>query len=96
MRIITGSAKGKRLITPDGRDVRPTPDRVKEGIFSALQFELEGRRILDLFAGSGQLALEALSRGASEAVLCDISKQAADIIHKNAQKTRSPSVACSL
>lgn len=73
MRIITGCVKGKRLVTPAGLDVRPTPERVKEGIFSALQFDLEGRRILDLFAGSGQLSLEALSRGAQSAVLVDSS-----------------------
>ena len=59
MRIITGVAKGKRLVKPEGRDVRPTPERVKEGIFSALQFDTEGRRVLDLFSGSGQLGLEA-------------------------------------
>lgn len=71
MRVITGTARGKRLITPQGRDVRPTPDRVKEGIFSALQFDIEGRRVLELFAGSGQLSVEALSRGALSAVLVD-------------------------
>ena len=59
MRIITGAAKGKRLVTLEGREVRPTPERVKEGLFSALQFDIEGRRVLDLFAGSGQLGLEA-------------------------------------
>lgn len=71
MRVITGSARGKRLVTPVGRDVRPTPERVKEGLFSALQFDIEGRRVLDLFAGSGQLSMEALSRGAASAVLVD-------------------------
>ena len=71
MRVITGSARGKRLVTPVGRDVRPTPERVKEGLFSALQFDIEGRRVLDLFAGSGQLSVEALSRGADSAVLVD-------------------------
>ena len=83
MRIITGSAKGKRLITPDGRDVRPTPDRVKEGIFSALQFELEGRRVLDLFAGSGQLGIEALSRGAKHCTFVDSSNRSIDIVKQN-------------
>ncbi|MBE6808959.1 MAG: 16S rRNA (guanine(966)-N(2))-methyltransferase RsmD [Ruminococcaceae bacterium] len=73
MRVITGSAKGKRLVTPDGRDVRPTPERVKEGLFSALQFDIEGRRVLDLFTGSGQLGVEALSRGAATATLVDYS-----------------------
>ena len=66
MRVITGIAKGKRLITREGTDVRPTTERVKEALFSILQFDLEGRRVLDLFAGSGQLGIEALSRGAAE------------------------------
>lgn len=88
MRIITGSARGVSLLTLPGAETRPTAERTKEAVFSMIQFDIEGRKVLDLFAGSGQLALEALSRGASEAVLCDISKQAADIIHKNAQKTR--------
>ena len=80
MRVITGIAKGKRLIAPEGYDVRPTSDKVKEGLFSAIQFDIEGRRVLDLFAGSGQLALEALSRGAASAILCDKSKEAINII----------------
>ena len=75
MRVITGTAKGKRLAAPEGRDVRPTPERVKEGIFSAIQFDIEGRRVLDLFAGSGQLGIEALSRGAESAVFVDASAQ---------------------
>lgn len=83
MRIITGTAKGKRLTTLDGLDVRPTPERVKEGLFSALQFDIEGRRILDLFAGSGQLALEAISRGAQSATLVDSSAAAIKVIKKN-------------
>ena len=83
MRVITGSAKGKRLVTPDGRDVRPTPDKVKEGIFSALQFDIEGRRVLELFAGSGQLSMEALSRGAESAVLVDSSPVSIKHIKKN-------------
>ncbi len=85
MRIITGTAKGKRLIAPDGRDVRPTPERVKEGLFSALQFDIEGRRVLDLFAGSGQLGLEALSRGAEKATFVDSSDAAVKIINKNVE-----------
>lgn len=88
MRIITGSAKGVRLATLDGEATRPTSERVKEAVFSMLQFDIEGRRVLDLFAGSGQLALEALSRGASEAVLVDKSKDAVRIINTNAKKTR--------
>ena len=66
MRIITGTARGRRLETLAGEDTRPTAERVKEGLFSVLQFEIEGRRVLDLFAGSGQLGLEALSRGAAD------------------------------
>lgn len=88
MRIITGSAKGTRLETLEGLDTRPTPERVKEAVFSMLQFELEGRRILDLFSGSGQMGLEALSRGASYAVLVDSNPSAMQIIKKNAQKTK--------
>ena len=63
MRVITGTARGKRLTTLEGDQVRPTSDRVKEGLFNIIQFDIEGRRVLDLFAGSGQLAVEALSRG---------------------------------
>ena len=88
MRIITGSARGAKLITLEGEATRPTAERTKEAIFSMIQFDIEGRRVLDLFAGSGQLALEALSRGAAEAVLCDSSKEAAEVIRKNAAKTR--------
>lgn len=86
MRIITGTARGTRLITLPGLDTRPTSERVKEGIFSALQFELTDRRVLDLFTGSGQMALEALSRGARDAVMVDSSRSAVDIAMKNAQK----------
>ena len=68
MRVITGSARGVRLKTPDGQDTRPTAERVKEAAFSMVQFEIEGRRVLDLFAGTGQLGIEALSRGAKSAV----------------------------
>ena len=88
MRIITGKAKGIRLITLEGDATRPTSDRVKEAIFSMLQFDIEDRRVLDLFAGSGQLSLEALSRGAKEAVLVDKSKDAMRIIKSNIEKTK--------
>lgn len=88
MRIITGSARGAKLITLEGEMTRPTAERTKEAIFSIIQFDVEGRRVLDLFAGSGQLALEALSRGAESAVLCDFSKDASEVIRKNAIKTR--------
>lgn len=83
MRVITGTARGKRLLSPEGMDVRPTPDKVKEGVFSALQFDIEGRRVLDLFAGSGQLSIEALSRGAKSAVLVDNSASSIKIIKSN-------------
>jgi len=88
MRIITGKAKGVRLVTLEGETTRPTAERVKEAVFSMLQFDIEGRRVLDLFAGSGQMALEAISRGAASAVLVDKSKDANKIIAKNIEKTR--------
>ncbi len=87
MRIITGTAKGKRLSTLEGRDVRPTSEKVKEALFSALQFDIEGRRVLDLFAGSGQLGLEALSRNAESAVFVDSSADSVNVIKKNIQAT---------
>ncbi len=88
MRIITGKARGVRLSAPKGEHTRPTAERTKEALFSMLQFELDGAQVLDLFAGSGQLGLEALSRGASRAVLCDNDKTAVGIIRQNALKTR--------
>ena len=89
MRIITGSARGAKLETLDGEEItRPTPERVKEAVFNMLAFDLEGRRVLDLFAGSGQMGLEALSRGAASAVLCDSNRQAVEVIKRNAQKTK--------
>lgn len=88
MRIITGTARGCKLATLDGDATRPTPERVKEAVFSSLQFELQGKRFLDLFSGSGQMALEALSRGAKSAVAVDNSAAAAELIKKNAQKCR--------
>ena len=87
MRIITGKAKGIRLKTLEGEATRPTSERAKEAVFSMIQFEIEGRTVLDLFGGSGQLALEALSRGASSAIVSDASKAAVDVIRKNAEKT---------
>lgn len=87
MRIITGSARGTKLETLDGDATRPTSERVKEAVFSMIQFEIEGRKVLDLFGGSGQLALEALSRGAESACICDSSADAVKIIKENAKKT---------
>ncbi len=88
MRIITGKARGVHLETLEGDMTRPTTERAKEAIFSMIQFDLEGRRVLDLFAGSGQLGLEALSRGAAHATLVDQSKDAVRVIRQNAEKTR--------
>ncbi len=85
MRVITGTARGRRLITREGEDVRPTSDRVKEAAFSIIQFEVEGRRFLDLFAGSGQMGIEALSRGAKSAVFVDQSAQSVDVVRRNLQ-----------
>lgn len=89
MRIITGTARGVRLLTLPGEETtRPTTERVKEAVFSAIQFELEGRRVLDLFAGSGQMGLEALSRGAVHATFVDSSKEACEIVKQNAKNAR--------
>ncbi len=88
MRIITGRAKGIKLETLKGDATRPTSERTKEAVFSMLQFDLEGREVLDLFAGSGQMGLEAVSRGAKGATFVDKSKEAAAIIAKNIEKTR--------
>ena len=88
MRIITGTARGMNLAAPEGESTRPTSDRAKGAIFSAIQFDIEGRVVLDLFAGSGQLGLEALSRGAQKAVFCDADPAAAEIVKQNCKKTR--------
>lgn len=87
MRIITGKAKGKKLFTLEGDATRPTSERIKGAIFSAIQFDIEGRRVLDLFAGSGQMGLEALSRGATKATFIDCSRDAMEIVKKNAVAT---------
>jgi 16S rRNA (guanine966-N2)-methyltransferase len=88
MRVITGEARGRKLKTLEGTEViRPTTDRVKEGLFSALQFDLPGARFLDLFAGSGQIGIEALSRGASFAMFTDESKRAVSVICDNLKAT---------
>ena len=88
MRIITGKARGIKLETLQGDATRPTSERAKEAVFSMLQFDIEGREVLDLFAGSGQMGLEAVSRGASSATFVDKSKQAAAVISKNIEKTK--------
>lgn len=86
MRVITGIAKGIRLETMEGLDVRPTTDKVKEAIFSSIQFELYNSDVLDLFAGSGQLGIEALSRGAQSAVFIDNSKKSIELVKKILKK----------
>lgn len=84
MRVIAGSARGRRLDTLPGEEItRPTVERVKEGMFSALQFLLPGARVLDLFAGSGQLGIEALSRGAAHCTFVDQNRAAAGLTLKN-------------
>lgn len=88
MRIITGRARGTKLYTLDGEATRPTAERTKEAVFSMIQFDIEGRTVLDLFSGSGQLGLEAVSRGAVHADLVDKSKSAIEIVRKNMIKTR--------
>ena len=87
MRVITGSARGRSLKELEGLETRPTTSRVKEGLFSALQFDIEGRQVLDLFAGTGQLGIECLSRGASGAVFVDQRKDAAAVIRENLRRT---------
>lgn len=89
MRIISGTMKGTKLFTLEGLNTRPTLDRVKEALFNIINFDLQEAVVLDLFAGSGALALESLSRGAKQAVLCDCSRQAICIIEKNIEKTKT-------
>lgn len=83
MRVITGSAKGRKLITLEGEDIRPTSAKVKGAIFNSIQFDIEGRNVLDLFAGAGQLGIEALSRGARKAVFVDLSRESIKVVNEN-------------
>ena len=87
MRINTGSEKGTKLVSLEGDATRPTSERIKEAVFSSIQFDVEGRRVLDLFAGSGQMGLEALSRGAEKATFIDLSREAMEIVKQNAKLT---------
>ena len=87
MRVISGKARGVVLKTPDGLQTRPTADRVKEAMFSILQFDLPGARVLDLFGGTGQLGIEALSRGAKSAVFVDSGDKACKLIKENLRRT---------
>lgn len=87
MRVITGTARGRRLKELSGMETRPTTDRVKEGLFNIIQFDIEGRRVLDLFAGTGQLGIEALSRGASGAVFVEQRRDGAVLVGENLKWT---------
>ena len=86
VRIITGSKKGKKLFTLEGDATRPTSERIKGAMFSSIQFDIEDRRVLDLFAGSGQLGFEALSRGAESVIFVDSERDAMEIVKKNARE----------
>ena len=88
MRVITGSARGISLKTPSGMSTRPTADRVKEALFSIIQFDIPAARVLDLFGGTGQLGIEALSRGAKQAVFVDAQESACRLIRENLSRTK--------
>ena len=88
MRVISGKARGVTLKTPDGLKTRPTADRVKEAMFSIIQFDLPGATVLDLFGGTGQLGIEALSRGANKAIFVDQDRTACNLIRENLQRTK--------
>lgn len=83
MKVITGTLRGRTVQTLAGEATRPTTQRVKEALFSAIQFDIEGRRVLDAFAGSGQLGIEAISRGADSCVFVDNSREAAEVVRQN-------------
>ena len=93
MRVITGKARGVVLKTPDGMQTRPTADRVKEALFSIIQFDVPSARVLDLFGGTGQLGIEALSRDAASAVFVDAGEDACKLIRENLRRTRLESSA---
>ena len=89
MRIIGGMMRGTKLFTLEGENTRPTLDRVKEALFSKINFKLQDATVLDLFSGSGALGLEAISRGANKSYLCDNSRDAIKIINQNIEKTKT-------
>ena len=91
MRVISGKARGVTLMTPKGEQTRPTTDRVKEALFSIIQFDVPGARVLDLFGGTGQLGIEALSRGAKHAVFVDMREDACRLIKENLRRTKCES-----
>lgn len=88
MRVITGKARGVQLKTPDGMLTRPTADRVKEALFSIINFDIPGANVLDLFGGTGQLGIEALSRGAELCVFVDAREEACRLIKENLRRTK--------
>ncbi len=87
MRVITGSARGMKLFSTEGLETRPTSDWTKESIFNSIQFDIEGRRVLDLFSGTGQMGIEALSRGARDCVFIDNRRESVAVTTKNVEKT---------
>ena len=87
MRVISGTARGRRLKELQGMDTRPTTDKVKESMFNIIQFDLEGRKVLDLFAGTGQLGIEALSRGAAHCTFVDTRRDAVALVKENLKAT---------
>ena len=96
LRVITGEARGRKLKAVEGLATRPTTDRTKQSLFNAIQFDIEGRRVLDLFAGTGQLGIEALSRGAAECVFVDSSRDSLRLVQENLKRCglRAPTVQC--
>ena len=88
MRIISGSARGRSIVAPAGSKTRPTQDCVRESLFNIIRWDVQDARVLDLFAGTGALSLEAVSRGAQEAVLIDMDRDACNAIRKNMESTR--------
>lgn len=89
MRVISGNARGKKLVSLEGLNTRPTLDRVKEALFNIIQFDIQDKNVLDLFAGSGAIGIEAISRGAKSATFCDNSIDAIKVIETNIKNTRS-------
>lgn len=83
MRVITGTARGRKLKEPAGFEIRPTTDQVKEAMFNIAQFDVEGRRVLDLFGGTGQLGIEAASRGAGSVTIVDAARDSIRLIREN-------------
>ena len=88
MRVITGKARGVQLKTPEGMQTRPTADRVKEALFSIINFDIPGAKVLDLFGGTGQMGIEALSRGAASAVFVDAREDSCKLIRENLKRTK--------